>query len=160
MLGRVADLPPALRERLHGRDVIVFDGVCVLCAWFFRFMLRFDRKRRFVFATAQSEVGQGIYRALNLPLDDFETNIVIIDGLIYGHLDAFAAAMGTLGWPFRLLSVLRILPQSLAKSLYLSFARNRYQVFGRFDTCMIPSPEVQARFLAGGFASVGTVADD
>ena len=53
----VADLPPDLRARIEGRDAIVFDGECVLCSGFFRFMLKRDRAGRFRYATAQSDLG-------------------------------------------------------------------------------------------------------
>ena len=56
----VADLPPDLRARIEGRDAIVFDGECVLCSGFFRFMLKRDRAGRFRYATAQSDLGQAL----------------------------------------------------------------------------------------------------
>ena len=143
----VADLPADLAARLTGRDVIVFDGVCVLCSGFFRFVLRHDRRARFGFATAQSPLGQALYRALDLPTDDFETNLVIVDGRVYQRLDAFAAAMRALGWPWAGLSALRWLPAALKDPAYHAIARNRYRLFGRTDTCLIPTPDLRARFL-------------
>ncbi|WP_245223142.1 MULTISPECIES: DCC1-like thiol-disulfide oxidoreductase family protein [unclassified Ruegeria] len=56
-------------------------------------MLRHDRSRCFLFATAQSPLGQKLYQELDLRTQDFETNLVIVDGVVYQHLDAFAAAM-------------------------------------------------------------------
>ncbi|KIC07793.1 thiol-disulfide oxidoreductase [Leisingera sp. ANG-M1] len=135
------------------RDLIVFDGECVLCSRFFRFMLRHDRAGRFSFATAQSPLGQRLYRELGLPTDDFETNLVIVDGRTYQRLDAFAAAMQALPWPWRMLSVCRFLPGWLKDPLYFGVARNRYRLFGRFEACMIPSPEVRARFADGGYGA-------
>jgi len=145
----IADLPDPLRARIAGRDVIVFDGECVLCSRFFRFMLRHDRAARFAFVTAQSELGQALYRALDLPLDDFETNLVIRDGRIHQRLGAFAAAMGALGWPWRALALCRFVP--FRDALYHRVARNRYAIFGRYDRCLLPDAALRARFLAGGF---------
>lgn len=132
-------------------DLIVFDGECVLCSRFFRFMLRHDRKERFSYATAQSPLGQRLYRAHDLPADDFETYLVIVDGHTYQRLDAFAAAMRALpgGWP--VLSLCRFLPARLKDALYSAVARNRYRLFGRLETCLVPGPEVRARFADGGF---------
>ncbi|GGL60209.1 thiol-disulfide oxidoreductase DCC family protein [Wenxinia marina] len=146
-LARTADLPPDLRAALGARDLIVFDGECVLCSGFFRFMLRHDRAGRFSFATAQSPLGQALYRALGLPTDEFETNLVIVDGRIHGKLGAFAAAMGALGWPWRALSALRLIPAPLGDPAYRLVARNRYRLFGRYDTCLLPTPDIRARFL-------------
>lgn len=148
----VADLPDDLRAALRGRDLIVFDGECVLCSGFFRFMLRRDRAERFAFATAQSDLGQDLYRALGLPTDDFETNLVVVDGRIYGKLDAFAAAMRALPAPWPVLGVVRFLPGPLKDPVYGMIARNRYRLFGRYDTCLVPDAGLRARFLPGGFA--------
>ena len=131
-------LPADLAALLRGRDLIVFDGVCVLCSGFFRFVLRHDHARRFHFATALGPLGQALYRALDLPTQAFETNLVIVDGRIYQRLDAFAAAMAPLGGRWRPLAVLRWLPRIVKDPLYHAIARNRYRLFGRHDHCLIP----------------------
>ena len=136
-----------MRTRLDGRDLIVFDGECVLCSGFFRFITRVDRTQRFHFAHAQSPFGQALYTALGLPNDDFETNLIIVDGVVHTHLDSFAAAMRAIGWPWRALGVIRLLPRPLKTFLYARIARNRYALFGRYDTCMMPDPSLSARFI-------------
>lgn len=138
-------------DLFKGRNLIVFDGECVLCSGFFRFMLKRDKARRFEFATAQSPLGQRMYEALNLSAADFETNLVIVDGKIFQRLDAFAAAMRALpgGWPF--LSLVRFLPRAVKDPLYFSIARNRYVLFGRYETCMIPDAALLERFAEQGF---------
>ncbi|WP_419738223.1 thiol-disulfide oxidoreductase DCC family protein [Ruegeria sp.] len=83
-------------DLFDGRNLIVFDGECVLRSGFFRFMLKRDKTRRFEFATAQSPLGQRMYMALNLPVVDYETNLVIVDGKVFQRLDAFAAAVRAL----------------------------------------------------------------
>ena len=136
-----------VRTALAGRDVIVFDGHCVLCSGFFRFVLRHDRAERFAFVTAQSDLGQAMYRDLGLPLDDFETNLVIVDDRLHMRLDAFAAAMSALGWPWRAFAPLRRIPAALKDPAYHLIARNRYRLLGRTETCLMPTPELRARFL-------------
>lgn len=147
----LATLAPALQDRLQGADLIVFDGECVLCSGFFRFVLSRDRTQRFNFATAQSELGQALYAALNLPGDEFETNLVIVDGHIHERLDSFAAAMGALGWPWCGLAGVRLLPDVAKSPLYRLIARNRYRIFGRYDRCLVPDATLRARFLPGGW---------
>ncbi|MBY6068239.1 DUF393 domain-containing protein [Leisingera aquaemixtae] len=139
--------------RLTIDNLIVFDGECVLCSGFFRFMLLHDRSRLFAFATAQSPLGQRLYRELGLPADDFETNLVIVGGRTYQRLDAFAAAMRALPWPWPVLSLCRFLPRGLKDALYFSIARNRYSLFGRHERCMIPGPEIRVRFASGGYGA-------
>jgi predicted DCC family thiol-disulfide oxidoreductase YuxK len=143
----VSQLSPEARAALGGHDVVVFDGECVLCSGFFRFVLRHDRAGRFRFATAQSPLGQRLYADLGLPTDAFETNLVIVDGRIHERLPAFAAAMSALGWPWRAFAAARWVPEPLSSALYHAIARNRYRLFGRHDHCMVPTAELRVRFL-------------
>lgn len=133
------------------QNLIVFDGVCVLCSGFFRFMLKHDREKRFQFATAQSALGQRLYADLGLPTDDFDTNLVIVDGQVFTHMDAFAAAMRSLGWPWRALDAVRLIPRPLRTWLYYRVARNRYALFGKTETCLMPDVTTRGRFADGGF---------
>jgi predicted DCC family thiol-disulfide oxidoreductase YuxK len=52
-----------------------------------------------------------------------------------------------LGWPWRLAWVAWLIPRPLRDGLYRWLARNRYRWFGRSDQCMVPDPQVAARFL-------------
>lgn len=149
-MDRVADLPPDLQSALADHDVVVFDGDCVLCSGFFRFVLRADRTARFRFVLAQSELGGRLYRALGLDDRDFETNVVIVGGRIHTRGRAFTAAMRRLGWPWRAAALGDALPRRLADPLYRWIARNRYGIFGRHDLCIVPAGPVAGRFLPGG----------
>ena len=114
-------------------------------------MLRHDRGQVFQFATAQSPLGQRLYRQLDLPTQDFETNLVIINQKVHQRLDAFAAAMAQLRGPWRAMSLCRYLPRFIKDPLYHAIARNRYAIFGRTDSCMVPDAEVRSRFATQGF---------
>jgi predicted DCC family thiol-disulfide oxidoreductase YuxK len=128
--------------------LIVFDGVCVFCSGFARFVSSHDKAGRFRFTMAQSELGQALYRHYRLDPSDFETNLVIMDGLLYEKLAAFAKVMATLGWPWRAAVVLDGLPRPVGDWLYDRIAQNRYRIFGRYDSCMAPSAELKARLIA------------
>lgn len=130
-----------------GRPLLVYDGVCVLCSGFVRFVLRHDKAGRFRFATAQSPLGQALYRHYGLDTREFETNLVLVDGRAHVKLRAFAAVMARLPWPWRALRVAALLPDIVGAPLYGWIARNRYRWFGRTDSCMVPDPEVRSRFL-------------
>ncbi|WP_170759171.1 thiol-disulfide oxidoreductase DCC family protein [Ruegeria lacuscaerulensis] len=132
-------------------DLIVFDGECVLCSKFFQVMVEQDKAQRFKFATAQSPLGQQLYRALGLPTQDFETNLVVVNGRVHQRLDAFAAAMGALPGAWPILSVCKYLPSFIKDLVYYAIARNRYAIFGRSATCLIPDEALRSRFLPKGF---------
>ncbi|MFG1346591.1 DCC1-like thiol-disulfide oxidoreductase family protein [Xanthobacter autotrophicus DSM 431] len=127
------------------RDLIVFDGTCVFCSGFARFMGRHDTAGRFGFVTAQSDPGRALYERFGLDPDLMETNIVIVDGVAHTKMRAFAAAMKALGWPWAVLAPLGWLPGALSDPLYDLIARNRYR-FGR-QACPAPSPELRARII-------------
>jgi predicted DCC family thiol-disulfide oxidoreductase YuxK len=129
------------------RALLVFDGVCVLCSATARFVLRQDQARRFRFATAQSQLGQALFRHYGLDPETFETNLVLVDGRAYGKLDTVVAAGRLLGGVWRMLSLLRVLPRPMGDWLYDRVARNRYRLFGRTEHCMIPPPRWRDRFV-------------
>jgi predicted DCC family thiol-disulfide oxidoreductase YuxK len=139
---------PEREQKLPGADadnLIVFDGVCILCSGFARFVARHDRKVGFKFVDAHSETGRALYHRFRLDPDLMETNIVIIDSQPYTKMASFTAAMKSLGWPWKALAVLDLLPRDLADRAYDMIARNRYR-FGR-RACPLPSTELKERLL-------------
>lgn len=141
------DPDPNVTALIQGADVIVFDGLCVLCSGFLKFMLKHDRRQRFRFVVAQSELGEKLYSHLGLKSADYDSNVVIVDGRIYTKLDAFAAAMDALGGLWSAAKLVRLLPRPVADWLYDRVARNRYAVFGKTEACLVPTPDIQDRFL-------------
>ena len=92
--------------------LVVFDGVCVLCSGFARFILKHDPAFAFRLTTAQSPLGQALFRHYGLDTETLETNLVLIDGRPYAKLDTVAAVAKRLGGGWRLLSVLRAIPRA------------------------------------------------
>ena len=129
------------------KPVIVFDGVCHLCTGFAKFVIRHDSDGRFLFLAAQSARGEVLYRRLGLKADDWDSNLLILDGRVYTELDAFVEISRRFGGFWRLTRVLYALPRPLRDWLYNRIARNRYDWFGKRDTCFVPTPELRARFL-------------
>jgi len=127
------------------QDLIVFDAACIMCSAFARFMARHDTAARFRFVTAQSGTGQSLYLAHGLDPHDWSTNIVIVDGRAFTKLAAFCAAMRAIGWPWRALAVLKLIPTPIGNWLYDRIAANRY-VIGR-RSCLLPSDDLRGRIL-------------
>lgn len=139
---------------LPDNPIVVFDGECVLCSGFFRFLMKHDKGQKFRFIIAQSSLGTQLYQALNLPTDDYETNLVLTRGQVFTHADAFVAAMRDLGWPWRIAAAIFYAPRWLKTPLYLRVARNRYRIWGRHDQCILPDANLRARFIKGGFERI------
>jgi predicted DCC family thiol-disulfide oxidoreductase YuxK len=137
-----------MSNELH-RDsaVIVFDGVCVLCNGWVRFLLRHDRRGRYRFAAMQGETGRALLLAHGLDADDPVSFLLVEDGIAWADTEAIARVLSGLGGAWRAATLLRALPRGQRDRLYRGLARNRYRIFGRYDRCMIPAPEHVARFL-------------
>lgn len=133
------------------QDLIVFDGVCVLCNRFVRFVHRFDRAGAFGFATAQSPVGQDCYRKMDLPGDTLETVLVFRQGEGFAKSAAVLVVVTGFGGAWRLAGLGWVVPRVLRDWCYDRVARNRFRLFGRLDACPMPEPALRARFVEGGF---------
>jgi predicted DCC family thiol-disulfide oxidoreductase YuxK len=138
--------------RSTARAVIVFDGVCVLCNGWVRFLLRHDRRQRYRFAAMQGDSGRELLAAHGLDPDDPASFLLIeydsgASPRISTDSDAIRRVLMGLGGVWRIAALLALLPRHLRDPLYRLVARNRYRWFGRHDACTVPDPAQAHRFL-------------
>jgi len=131
----------------RGHAVIVFDGVCVLCNGWVRFLLRHDRRARYRFAAMQGESGRALLLAHGLDADDPVSFLLIEGGVARTDTDAIVRVLSGLGGAWRIAGLLRVVPRALRDRLYRWLARRRYGIFGRYEQCALPAPEQATRFL-------------
>ena len=128
--------------------VVLFDGVCRLCVGGVGFTIRRDTEARLRFAALQSPIGQRLARRHGLPTGDFKTFAVVDGEQVLLRSDAVIRIAAALRRPWPLLGrLLRLLPRGLRDRLYDLVARNRYHWFGVRESCLVPTPDVAARFL-------------
>ena len=139
---------PSVRAFDDSRPIFFFDGVCILCSGFARYILTHDRHDKFFLCSVQSPLGQEIYKHYSLNAQEFETNLLLWNGVPYFKATAFIETMNLLGGASRLAIALRIAPSGLRDVFYDPIARNRYAWFGKRDSCYLPSPAEQAKFLS------------
>ena len=125
----------------------VFDGVCNFCSRSVRLALRLDRPGRLRFAPIQSPYGRLLAAHGGIDPDKPDTFLFIDRGRALTGSDAVIALTRRLPAPWRWFAVLRLVPKSWRDAGYDWVAQNRYRLMGRRDTCMIPSPEIRARFV-------------
>jgi len=141
-------LPAALRD--VPQPLFVFDGVCALCSGAVRFTLGRERDTALKFSPAQSPLGQAVFHALDLPIDNYETLVVLQDDRAYVKSAAALQLAKRLRQPWRALgAIVGILPRALLDWFYDRIARNRYRMFGRYDACMVPDAALASRFIEG-----------
>ena len=131
----------------NGRPVMLFDGVCNLCSRSVHFAITRDPAARLRFAAIQSPLGQDFLHRRGLPIDRFETFYLIDGGRVYEKSTGFLRMVGYLRWPWPLLRAMRIVPKPLRDWLYDRIALNRYRLFGRRQTCLVPTADIAGRFL-------------
>lgn len=126
--------------------IVLFDGVCNFCNSSVNFIIERDRAGYFKFAPLQSEIGREFIAKFDL--SEIDSIVLIEDERAYTHSTAALRISKHLDGAWRWLRVLFIVPRFLRDFFYKLFARYRYRLFGKKDECMIPTPEVRARFLA------------
>ncbi|WP_066834038.1 thiol-disulfide oxidoreductase DCC family protein [Rufibacter ruber] len=128
-------------------STVLFDGVCNLCNGFVQFVINHDPEGKFTFASLQSETGLQTLRAHGFPTQQFSTVLLLENGELYSRSTAALRILRGLrgGWSW--LYGFILVPRFLRDPLYDWVSRNRYRWFGQQESCMLPTPELQARFL-------------
>jgi predicted DCC family thiol-disulfide oxidoreductase YuxK len=117
-------------------DVILYDGVCVFCSRWVRFVIARDTGHRFRFTAIQSAYGTRLASVFGIDPADPDTNAVVHGGIAYFKSDAALTVLSHLpGW--RWVRVLRLVPKPLRDAVYNLVARNRYRIFGKYETCFL-----------------------
>ena len=126
--------------------VILYDGVCIFCSRWVRFVATRDVERRFRFTAIQSAYGTRLAQAFGIDPDDPDTNAVVHGGVAWLKSDAALTVLSLLpGWGC--VRMLFAVPKPLRDVLYSLVARNRYRIFGKYDECFVPDAEMRARVM-------------
>lgn len=140
---------PALAARLEDeRALLLVDGECVMCSRGAQFVMRHDRRGAALrIGTAQSATGSAIYARLGLDPD--QTFLLIAAGRVFTRSAATIETLRRLGGRWRWLArLLAIVPERLRDACYDWLARNRFRLFGRRETCLVPTQDQRDRFVA------------
>jgi predicted DCC family thiol-disulfide oxidoreductase YuxK len=129
-------------------SIIVFDGVCVLCSRWVDFVLRRDPHGRYKFAAMQTASGRELLIEHGIDPDDPLSFLLLEGGRGYTDTDAIVRILRSFGIGWRFVGgLVAIVPRFIRDPLYRWIARHRYRIFGRRDTCRVPTAEIADRFL-------------
>ena len=132
----------------ENKKIILFDGVCNLCDSSVQFIIKHDKKDVFRFVALQSELGIEICNYIGVERTKIDSIILYNPGVAYYYkFSAVIEICGELGGIYGMLSVFKILPEKLRNYIYDYIAKNRYKWYGKKESCMIPTPELKAKFL-------------
>ncbi|NDP20307.1 MAG: DUF393 domain-containing protein [Paludibacter sp.] len=132
---------------MYPNHIIIFDGVCNLCCGWVNFLIRKDKYAKFTFASLQSESGKKLSDIQKLNSIKTDSIIYIKDNQHFIESEAILEIIKDLGGFWKLFLIFRFLPTSILNLFYKYIAQKRYKVFGKRVSCMIPTPELQKRFL-------------
>jgi predicted DCC family thiol-disulfide oxidoreductase YuxK len=144
-------IEPTDATALPDEPTVIFDGVCNLCNVAVSFLIGRDRDRVLRYTSNDSEAAAAILASVGGLQEggsvDNDTAYLYHDGVLHERSDAVFATFGFLPWPWRLVALGRFLPRPLRNAGYRLVAANRYRLFGKKDTCRVPTPEERALFL-------------
>lgn len=127
--------------------ILLFDGVCNLCNGAVQFVIKYGSKDTLRFTALQSETGQQILEHFNLPKEEIFSVILVENENVYVRSSAALRMYKNMGGIMSLMYFFIIVPRPIRDAVYNFIAKNRYKWFGEKESCMIPTPELKARFL-------------
>ena len=127
--------------------IILFDGVCNFCNGSVNFIIKRDTGNYFKFAPLQSEIGQKLLNKYNIDRAQTDSVVLIENGAAYTRTNAVLKIVRKLRGAWRLFYGFIIVPSFVRDYFYKQFAKYRYKMFGKTEACMLPTPEIRARFL-------------
>ncbi|MGX1024168.1 thiol-disulfide oxidoreductase DCC family protein [Psychroflexus sp. MBR-150] len=135
-------------ELPKGKHIVLFDGVCNFCNNSVRFIIKHDKKDLYRFASLQSQLGQSLTKSRGIDTQKIDSIILIQPGEAY-YIKSNAALeiAKNLNSFYPILSVFVYLPRGFRDFFYDFIAHNRYKWFGKKETCPMPKPEEQDKFL-------------
>ena len=130
------------------KKIILFDGVCNYCNDKINFIIKNDKHDAFRFVALQSETGQKIIKYLGI--DNSIDSIVLYEpGYAYFiKSEAVFRIIKHLSSAVKLLLFFNFIPTSIKNVFYDLIAKNRYNWYGKKESCMIPTEEVKRKFIA------------
>ena len=130
--------------------IVFYDGLCALCNSTIKFILRSDKQAVFRFASLQSEAARIYLEPHSIDPSLLPSIILLHEGKVYRHSAAILRILRLLGFPLKILCAAEIFPAVALDALYNFIARNRYRVFGKYQTCPLPPFDKRERFLDHG----------
>ena len=131
-----------------GKKIILFDGVCNLCEASVQFVIKHYKKDVFRFVALQSDLGKEIIKHIGLENKNIDSVILYEPGIAYNYKSAAALEIAkNLGGFFHFGTVFKLIPNGLRNLIYDYVAKNRYQWFGKKESCLVPTIELKSKFL-------------
>ena len=120
---------------INNENILLFDGFCNLCSRLVNFIIKRDKKAKFLFVSLQSARGQSLLKKFGLPTDDFDSVVYIRSGKYFLKSSAILHILKEMGGIWKLFFIFIIVPNFIRDFIYKIIAKTRYKIFGRHDSC-------------------------
>ena len=136
-------------QNLHQhKKIILFDGLCNLCDGTVQFIIKRDTKDVFRFVYLQSDLGRELLQ--KLPIEFQLTDSVILyesEKVFFYKSQAVFEIVKSIGGIYYCLLIFKLLPNTITNAVYDFIAKNRYRWWGKKESCLVPSKDLQSKFL-------------
>ena len=129
------------------KQIVLFDGVCNFCNFWVNFLIRRDKNDLFRFAALQSENAKELKNRFKIDISNPDSLFLIVGEKVYIKSTAALMVCKELNGMIKILFPLIILPVFFRDFIYDLIAKNRYKMFGRKESCRIPTEAEREKFL-------------
>ncbi|MED0673799.1 thiol-disulfide oxidoreductase DCC family protein [Aneurinibacillus aneurinilyticus] len=134
-------------KKSDNHPIILFDGVCNMCNQWVQFVIKRDSKALFKFASLQSNLGDSIIKHYKVNTKGRESIVLIEEEKVYIESTAVLKIISRLEGPIKMVTLFWIIPKPIRDQAYRIIAKRRYRLFGKKEACMVPTKEMQSRFI-------------
>ncbi len=127
--------------------ILFFDGVCNLCNGAVQFILKNDRRGELRFASLQSQLAEELLPPFGIDPKDLNSVVLYENGTVYTRSSSVLRTLKLMGGPLSYLTIFGIIPRRIRDFFYNYISHHRYNWFGKRESCMLPRPEWNARFI-------------
>ncbi len=129
------------------QPLLLFDGICNLCNTSINYIIKRDKRQLFKFASLQSDAAKQVLLQFNEKKYSIDSIILICNNSIYYKSSAILKLLSIMGGIYSVSAIGYIIPKKLRDKLYDYIAKNRYKWFGKRESCMLPTTDLEQRFI-------------
>lgn len=129
------------------RKIVFYDGVCNFCNSTVQKVFKHDRKGNIYYAHLQGKLAQDILPQFKINPSDLNSFVYYNGEKAFTKSSAFFQLCYSLGFPYHLLTIFRVIPPFISNIVYNWIAKNRYKWFGKKEHCQLPSQELRIKFI-------------
>jgi len=119
------------------QHIVLYDGHCNLCSSSVEFIVQRDYRNLYTLIPLQSKEGQAKLQQYNLPLNNFNTVVLLQNDEVYTASTAALMIVKNLSGVVYYLHIFIVVPVVLRDFIYKLIAKSRYKLLGKSESCRV-----------------------